>query len=95
MVNGFRLYEGTGQKIADRERSLPLFEQPSRLEDPAGYLAEPGLRDAVNVALALGQPLLVTGEPGTGKTKLAASVAHELNLAPPLVSSHQDHVDRT
>jgi MoxR-like ATPase len=33
----------------------------------------------------LGQPLLLTGEPGTGKTQLAYSVAHELNLPPPLV----------
>ncbi len=34
----------------------------------------------MNVALALGQPLLVTGEPGTGKTLLAGSIAHELKL---------------
>jgi len=43
------------------------------------------LRDAVNVALALGQPLLLTGEPGTGKTQLASSLAYELNLPEPLV----------
>jgi MoxR-like ATPase len=43
------------------------------------------LRDAVNVALFLGQPLLVTGEPGTGKTQLAYSVAYELGLGQPLV----------
>jgi MoxR-like ATPase len=36
------------------------------------------------VALVLGQPLLVTGDPGTGKTHLAASIAHELELSPPL-----------
>lgn len=54
-------------------------------DDPRGYVAEDGLRDAVNVALALGQPLLVTGEPGTGKTQLAVSVAHSLGLPEPLV----------
>lgn len=37
------------------------------------------------MALSLGQPLLVTGDPGTGKTQLAASVAYELELPPPLV----------
>lgn len=52
--------------------------------DPAGYLADAGAVDAVNVAMLLGQPLLVTGEPGTGKTQLAYSVAWELNFDPPL-----------
>ncbi|TAE49491.1 MAG: MoxR family ATPase [Bacteroidetes bacterium] len=50
-----------------------------------GYVASPALRDAVNVALALGQPLLLTGEPGTGKTQLAFSIAHELHLGEPLI----------
>jgi MoxR-like ATPase len=56
----------------------------SRQTDPAGYLPDPGLVDAVNVALLLGQPLLLTGEPGTGKTQLAYSLAWELGFEPPL-----------
>jgi MoxR-like ATPase len=64
---------------------LPPFEKLSGLDHPADYLAEPGLRDAVNVALTLGQPLLLTGEPGTGKTQLAGSLAYELGLPSPLV----------
>jgi MoxR-like ATPase len=44
------------------------------------YLADPQLVIAVNTALAVEQPLLVTGEPGTGKTMLAWSVAGELGL---------------
>ena len=36
--------------------------------------------DAVNAALYLRRPLLVTGKPGTGKTSLAYAVAHELQL---------------
>ncbi len=41
------------------------------------YLPDPGLEAAVEVALELGMPLLVTGEPGTGKTKLAYWAAQE------------------
>lgn len=48
--------------------------------DPRGYEADPELARAVNIALALQKPLLVTGEPGTGKTELAYRVAAELGL---------------
>jgi MoxR-like ATPase len=44
------------------------------------YLADPKLVVAVNTALAVEQPLLVTGEAGTGKTMLAWSIASELGL---------------
>jgi len=46
---------------------------------PASYILQDELRAAVEVAIALGQPLLLTGEPGTGKTLLAWKVAHELS----------------
>jgi len=60
--------------------------QPSKKQqlDPKGYLMDPALADAVNVALLLSQPLLLTGEPGTGKTQLAYRVAWELGLEEPL-----------
>lgn len=42
------------------------------------YVTSEPLRNAVNVAIALGRPLLIRGEPGTGKTKLAHSIARDL-----------------
>lgn len=50
------------------------------------YIAADDLRRIVNVAVALGRPLLVKGEPGTGKTLLAHSVARGLGL--PLLTWH-------
>jgi MoxR-like ATPase len=45
-----------------------------------GYVASRALQDAVNVALALERPLLLKGEPGTGKTLLAHHVAAALGM---------------
>src|SRR5271170_5923194 len=65
------------------QKSLPASPGDA-MRDPREYRRDPGLVDAVNVALLLRQPLMVTGEPGTGKTVLAASVAFELGLDAPL-----------
>lgn len=42
------------------------------------YVTSGPLRNAVNVAISLGRPLLIRGEPGTGKTLLAHSIARGL-----------------
>ena len=64
---------------------VPLPESPRhKLGDPAFYIPYGGLLDAVRVALELRQPLLLTGEPGTGKTRLADFVAMRLGLPKPL-----------
>ena len=44
------------------------------------YLASRELTDAVNVAIALEKPLLIKGEPGTGKTELANAIAEGLGM---------------
>ena len=47
--------------------------------DPELYVVEEGLRQAAEVAFALRQPLLLMGEPGTGKTRFAQKLAYELS----------------
>ncbi len=44
----------------------------------AEYVTSESLRNAVNLSITLGRPLLIRGEPGTGKTQLAHSIARSL-----------------
>jgi len=78
-----QLYKGQGSARPDAWRELPVVD-PEALQDPADYRATPELAAAVEVALMLGMPLLLTGEPGSGKSSVAASIAHELGLGDPL-----------
>jgi MoxR-like ATPase len=67
----------------ERPRTAVELEQVLRDARPERYTADSDLAAAVNVALILGKPLLVTGDPGTGKTELAGHVAMALGLAEP------------
>jgi MoxR-like ATPase len=57
-----------------------------RFEGTSDYVATEDLKVAVNAAIALERPLLIKGEPGTGKTVLAYEVAKALNS--PLLTWH-------
>ncbi len=57
-----------------------------RFEGTSNYIATNDLKIAVNAAVALERPLLIKGEPGTGKTVLAYEMAKALNA--PLITWH-------
>jgi MoxR-like ATPase len=85
MTSRFDLFHGDGRPNPEQGDKLPepLYLQ---LRQPGRYLGDDeGLRDACNVALLLGQPLLLTGEPGTGKSRFAHALAWEFGLGEPLV----------
>lgn len=73
--------------FAAQDRAEPGPDDPSsarrlgvRRRLVENYAPRPAEVDAVNAALYLRRPLLVTGNPGTGKSTLAYAVAHELGL---------------
>jgi MoxR-like ATPase len=57
-----------------------------RFEGTQSYVANNDLKIAVNAAIALERPLLIKGEPGTGKTVLAAEIARAIGS--PLIEWH-------
>ncbi len=57
-----------------------------RFSGSKSYIATPDLMVAVNAAITLERPLLIKGEPGTGKTVLAHEIADSLGL--PLLTWH-------
>lgn len=77
----FPFYTGSGSRPPDRQWPVQLPQsRRQQLARPEKYMPDPGLVDAANVSLLLNQPLLLTGEAGTGKTLFASSLAWELGL---------------
>ncbi|PWI14566.1 ATPase [Streptomyces sp. Act143] len=64
----------TGEGLPEPAPALSHWDAPDR-RDGRGYLMHPRIELAVDVALATGRPLLLRGEPGSGKSSLAAHIA--------------------
>jgi MoxR-like ATPase len=71
-------------KVRDIEKPgidpIPHGDPPMIQVAREPYLASEALEEAVNLAIALGRPLLLQGDPGAGKTQLAYAVAFALGL---------------
>jgi MoxR-like ATPase len=91
-VTDYLAYRGTGEPDPDAAtRSLPAVPPwrealrariigADQVERGLRYQVDPEQAERVNAALYLRRPLLVTGEPGTGKSSLAYAIAAELGL---------------
>lgn len=79
----FEIIRPGGKRLADPNilHERPFVTSGQSFEHDAGFF-QPGedLAVAMNTALALGEPLLITGEPGTGKTQAAYYLAHQLSV---------------
>jgi len=84
-MSDWRIYRGDGASrpgaLADRPAAPNWRRFERQAENRAETFQAPaGVVEAVNAALYLRRPVLVTGDPGTGKSSLAYAVANELGL---------------
>lgn len=85
MKDGKFIFQGKGMARSSEGWKALQRICLDRVDDPEDYYIEdPGLVMAVNTALGLGMPLLVTGAPGVGKTQLAYRIAYELGCGEPI-----------
>ncbi|MGI5403826.1 AAA family ATPase [Streptomyces sp. CA-135486] len=87
----WRLFRGDGQARTVGFPEAPPWRRfdnrsstAASAPPPLPYLIGRAEADVVNAALHLRRPLLVTGQPGTGKSSLGHAIAHELRLGPVL-----------
>ncbi|MBD2033831.1 MoxR family ATPase [Leptolyngbya sp. FACHB-321] len=70
----------TAYRFEGKPARRPFHAHPDSPTQPEPYLVNPELVKAVNLAIYLKRPLLLEGEAGCGKTRLAPAVAYELGL---------------
>jgi MoxR-like ATPase len=75
----FAILATNRQKDRGRE-NVEMKKNFGQFDGSADYIVSDELRNCVNITIALGKPLLIKGEPGTGKTMLAESIAKSLGL---------------
>ncbi|MFF7888945.1 AAA family ATPase [Streptomyces sp. NPDC020794] len=73
-------YQGDGVRRAVSLAPAPPWRTFPRTSQHEQYQPPPGMTDAVNAALHLRRPLLITGPAGSGKSSVVDQVAHELGL---------------
>lgn len=79
------LREPRRAEVAEQLRARPVARQAGELAATCDrYRPSRELEIAMNAAIAIGAPLLLTGEPGTGKTQAAYYAAWQLGLGTPL-----------
>jgi len=82
----FRLIQHNGQEqVADKTllSQRPFVEADRSFQaDARRFVPGEKLETAINTAIAVGEPLLITGEPGTGKTQAAYYTAYKLGVEP-------------
>jgi len=78
----WRAFSATGGPTSPDDFALDVTQR--ELDRGSNYVCSPELAEAVNAALYLRRPLLLTGNPGTGKSTLVYAVARELCLGPVL-----------
>src|SRR5215213_8625186 len=86
---GWRLLfkcDGASMLYSTRPRTILIEDYMTRFTGTDSYIATDDLTLAVNAAITLQRPLLVKGEPGTGKTMLALEVAKSLGV--PILEWH-------